>query len=195
MESKVKSSTTIDFDRIEQAIIKALRKHPQGIRNTKLNQESKVNGKSINVKTFNKHLKRLVNEGVVDRNEEARARVFYKLHPTEMEDKRRKIREIGIRYFVVERLVSLYEHRKEINEYQAQKKFNEILSRGGLQPIKNLFVTAISHASNPIDFSLDKNEATEYFQENAMEISRVIEKNDETRAFFYPLLKEAFGCL
>src|SRR3989337_2550543 len=186
MESKVKSSTTIDFDFFDQVIIKALRKYPQGIRNTKLNQESKINGKRINVKTFNKHLKRLVNEGVVDRNEEARARVLYRLHPTEMEDKRRKIREIGIKYFVVEKLASLFEHRKEINEYQTQKKFNEILSRGGLQPIKNLFVVAISHASNPINFSLDINEATEYFRENTIEISRVIERNDETRAFFYP---------
>lgn len=68
------------------AIVKALRKNPQGLRYSELLRKSgeeyrRTSGddKGINVKTFDKHLKRLVSERALERIEEKRFKVFYRL--------------------------------------------------------------------------------------------------------------------
>jgi len=66
--------TITTFDKFDQAIIRALRKHLRGVRYTQLNEESRVDGEKLNVKTFNAHLKRLVEEGLIERFNKSRAR-------------------------------------------------------------------------------------------------------------------------
>lgn len=190
MESNIEPVTTDPFDPFDLAIIRALRKYPEGIRNIKLNKESKINGKNLNVKTFNQHLKWLVKSGVVDRNEEGRARVFYKLHPREAEKEERK----GWSESRVKDLASLYEHRKEFDEDQVAEKFFKII-HSTFAPIRRLFYFAIHDLHNPIDFGLDVNRAMEFFRESAIEVGKLVEKNDETFAFFDPLLAKggAYG--
>jgi hypothetical protein len=185
MESNIEPPTAIKFDLFDEAIIRALRKYPEGIRNTELNNESKINGKTINVKTFNQHLKWLVNSGVAERDEEARARVFYKLRPTKSRFRFEDVTEAFIK-----ELVSLYEHRKELDERQAEEKFYKIV-HSAFAPIRRFFYIAVSDFHNPVDFNLDINEAKEFFREIVIEISKLYEQNNETRAFFYPLLERS----
>jgi len=184
------SSITLDFDAFERAIIRALRRHPEGIRNTKLHQESRTeDGKRINVKTYNKHLKALVRELVVERVEEGRAKVVYKLRPTEDQELRQEIRDNAIGQ-LLEDLVALFEHRKETTMQQAGERFNEILLSNIFKPLKGVFVYTVSKADDPIEFSLSLNDQMEFYRESLRETYRIIEQNDETRTFFHPLLKE-----
>jgi DNA-binding transcriptional ArsR family regulator len=187
MESKTEPLTTISFDRFDEAIIRALRKHPRGVRNIQLNRESKVNGEGINVKTFNLHLKRLFNWHIVERNEESRAKVFYKLRPTGIELQRRKMMAFA-RKISSDLLISLHDRRKEFSEEEAEKLLDDILSAWNIMQ-KILLINAILERQNPVAFSLAINEATDYSREFAVEIGKTIGQSEQERAFFQPLLK------
>jgi rubrerythrin len=73
------------LSQFDLAIIKTLRKNPQGLRYRELLRKSgeeygRMNrDKGINEKTFDKHLKWLVSERALERIEEKRYRVFYRL--------------------------------------------------------------------------------------------------------------------
>src|SRR3989337_3019817 len=73
-------------NQVEVAIVRTLRKNPQGLRYNELHRRSgeeygRISGdqKGINIKTFDKHLKGLVSEHALERIEEKRSRVWYKL--------------------------------------------------------------------------------------------------------------------
>jgi DNA-binding HxlR family transcriptional regulator len=87
------------FGAFDTAIVSALKKNPQGLRYNDLYRKSgeeykdvqfkavtwssasseRQGGNGINVRTFDKHLKGLVADGILERVEEKRFRVFYKL--------------------------------------------------------------------------------------------------------------------
>ena len=68
------------METVSNAILMVLVRHRKGIRYNDLHRESgREFGKRIWIKTFDKHLKLLVNSGIVERNEETRYKVFYKL--------------------------------------------------------------------------------------------------------------------
>jgi len=75
---------TPPLTQFDLAIMKALMRNPQGLRYSELHRKSELeyermgNGKGINVRTFDKHLKWLVSEHVLERIEETRYKVYYK---------------------------------------------------------------------------------------------------------------------
>lgn len=75
---------TPPLSQFDLAIMKALRRNPQGLRYSELHRKSELeyermgSGKGINVKTFDKHLKWLVSERALERIVEARYKVYYK---------------------------------------------------------------------------------------------------------------------
>jgi hypothetical protein len=180
------SLDSVAFDLFDEAIIRALRKFPKGIRNTKLNQESKVNGKCINVKTYNKHLLCLVKVGIIERNEESRAKVIYRLHPTEMDKKLQSSMEDVIRS-VTKEIVELFEHRKEINIEQAHKSLDIILSSRIYKPLERLFGWTIWYTENPLEVNLNINQNVDFYRRCMEELIKIKEQNDDTRAFFNTL--------
>lgn len=65
---------------VDDAIVKVLRRFTNGLRYNKLHRESgKELGRSIWIKTFNNHLKKLCQDRIIERNEESRFKVIYKL--------------------------------------------------------------------------------------------------------------------
>lgn len=85
MSANDSPAQTSPLSQFDLAIMRALRKNPQGLRYSELLRKSseeygRMNReKGINVKTFDKHLKNLVSEGALERIEEKRSRVFYRL--------------------------------------------------------------------------------------------------------------------
>lgn len=129
-------------------------------------------------------LKWLVTEGVVERIEEGRARVIYKLRPTGREEKRRKLLELEFENLIAKPLSSLFDRREELTEDQVGEEFNKIIYEGVLNPIRVIFVNAVVDANeDPVQFSLAVDEATEYFREAAILINRTI-WNEKTGEFF-----------
>ncbi len=68
------------YDTVDTAIVNTLRKNPQGLRYNALHAKSGEEfGQRIWIKTYNDHLKGLVKAGVIERIEETRFKVTYKL--------------------------------------------------------------------------------------------------------------------
>jgi DNA-binding HxlR family transcriptional regulator len=137
-DTLVQTSPSNQFD---VAIVRALRKNPQGLRYCDLlkrsGEEYKTlhfglrrrkdtenelkDGNGINVKTFDKHLKGLVADGVLERVEEKRTRVFYKLMIPEDSFPKQYI--VAARYWRIPLLVAsakrTYKNR-ELSEFEVE---------------------------------------------------------------------------
>ena len=186
------SLTTLDFGIVDRAIIRALRGHSEGIRYNDLHRGSKKeDGKNINIKTFDKHLKWLVSEEVVKRIEKGRAEVYYKLRSTERDERIRKFREREFENFITKPISSLFDRRKELTEEQLVEELWGIIDAGILRFIGGEFVIAALAASQNDSglFSLSVNNAMEHFREAAIVVSKAVwnEKTEEffTRAMLY----------
>lgn len=186
------SSGLIDFDPYERAIVAAFRsagaKHPEGTRYIQLHRESKINGKQINIKTFDKHLKMLVNLGVVIKIPKGRSKVFYKLRPTQTEEESRRFFE-KMRELSLETLTLFYNVARTKKKAQgtAQEELEKYISYE-LNLVKFDLVMGLALRQNSVEFSLLINEITHNLQKYIIEVNRLMHENHETWSFFEPLL-------
>ncbi len=159
---------TTAFNEFDLAIVNALKNNPDGLRYSDLLRRSgreyntlhfglrkrmdienpSKDEKGINVKTFDKHLKELVADGVLERIEERRARVFYKLMIPEDSFPKQYIKEA--RNWLLPAFVG---HARRMHE---TREFNEPLVESLIEDfsthlIRDSLVEAIKlYSKNPV---------------------------------------------
>ena len=182
------STTTITLDTYDTAIVNVLRKHPEGIRSTLLNKEAKIDGKSLNVKTFNLHLKNLVKNGIAEKKAEGQSRVSYKLKPTKTEVELHKLRS-RMRKMLTEAVAGLYLNRDKISEVEVEKTINDVFF-WEMHIVKYLSLVTTASSHDTAVFSLGVNEITEEIREFLASFRKIMNQNDATHDFFKPFLEK-----
>jgi len=90
---------------------------------------------------------------------------------------------------LIRRSQSLYNERKMTSKEETLRKMNVIFDSAALY-LKMLFVLTISSGGDKIILSAGVNESVEMLREFMLAFNKVVQRDDETRAFFIPLLNE-----
>jgi DNA-binding HxlR family transcriptional regulator len=176
------------FDRYDREIIRILSKYPEGIRNAQLNREAKIDGQSINVKTFNLHLKQLVKVQAVDRRTHGRANVVYKLRLSEdYVEKRRVLTELT--ESVCKELARIYDSRQNTSQKKAEDSLKDLFTVL-MKFVRRMVVGTIFNSRDVVALNLDINEILESLRESLLEAYSFTQGNAEKRAFFNPMLEK-----
>jgi hypothetical protein len=191
MTTSVKSS----FGKFDQAIVNALQKNPQGLRYSELCRRSgneyralqlalrrRINGEHnaeegnrINVKTFDKHLKGLVAEGILERIEERRSRVLYKIRIAEDSFPKRYVADA--RKWIVPSIVSL---AKNVGTQFSETLFEDLINDYATHLIKDSLMEAIKlYPENPAWARYLVDESTELTRNMLNEIVIAFGKEDD----------------
>jgi hypothetical protein len=148
------------------------------------------------IKTFDSHLKLLVALKIVEKREESRYKVFYKLAvsgtiPTNELKERRKFASIQTERSM-NAISELYSNQKKMTEKYREKKLERELRVIIRLMEMNLFDAIWKYAENPAysDFVID--EGAEYFRKTTREISRIVGESKETQSFFLPVINRIY---
>jgi DNA-binding transcriptional ArsR family regulator len=154
----------------------------------------KEHGGRIWIKTFDSHLKLLVNLGIVKKHEESRFKVFYKLVvpddtiPVEPARKRHEFLS-----FIAEKIAEatslLYPKQEEHSEKDIEKDLDFLLFSIMYIMEANLVHAIEMYGRHPAYSTFVIDEMVEFFRKNAREIATVVGQNSETELFFSSILE------
>lgn len=163
------------------------------MRYNKLHKSAGIeDGGRIWIKTFDSHLKLLVGLKMVEKHEESRYKVFYKLAvsgsvPAKALEEREWWHSFQLEH-CTENFSKLYSNHEEVSEKDKEKRLERDL-RSILRIMEMSLIDAIhTYAENPAYSYYMIDEAVALFRNSSRAISSIVGQSNETQAFFSPIL-------